>query len=414
MKPDKTLIENAINANLSNASNFLCDLISTPSLPGQETAAMNLAVKVFEKIASVETVPLSNALKDDRDYSDPVSGINYDGRNNLRIVMPGSGDGKNLLLNTHMDTVPPSQGQTQPYEPKIVNGEIFGRGACDAKGQVATIYLMMAALKTLGIKLCGSLAGHIVVEEEVGGNGTLAMARRGENADGCVVLEPTEMRLLSSIRGAVWFHINVKGKPGHSGQAGQTRSALKSAIRIIEILDGYHADLLEKSRGDALFDKYPNPMPLTFGKLAAGNWPATAPGEAEIEGVLGLLPNKTAGQVMEEMRQIIRTEGGDGIKDDFEINFMYRHDASVCPRDSQIVKCMSKATESAGRTPCIDAMTASCDAWFYNNQLKIPTVVFGGGSLSVAHSNNEHMPVDELAKAAEILVNLAIEWCGVK
>ncbi len=74
------------------------------------------------------------------------------------------------------------------------------------------------------MKLRGDVLAHLVVEEEVGGNGTLAMVRRGEQADGCVVMEPTDLRILSSVRGAVWFRVICTGRPGHSGSAG-TRSA---------------------------------------------------------------------------------------------------------------------------------------------------------------------------------------------
>jgi len=116
---------------------------------------------------------------------------------------------------------------------------------------------------------------------------------------------------------------------------------------------------------------------------------------------------------MEEMRSAIRNEGGPDIMDNIDIHFTYRHDSSVCSTEQQIVKQISSAIDKTGRSVDIDAMTASCDAWFYNNQLHIPTVVFGGGSLAVAHSNREHMPLADMAVAAEILVNLAMQWCGV-
>ena len=416
MTIDQQKINDAVAANLPRTEKFLCDLVATPSLPGQESAAMELVAQAFAQIADVTALPLSNDLRKDRDYCDPISDIDYQGRSNLRAVVAGAGGGKNLLLNTHIDTVPPSQGQDRPFEPQIIDGAITGRGSCDAKGQAATIFLTMAAIADLGVKLSGDLIGHLVVEEEVGGNGTLAMVRRGENADGCVVLEPTELRLLTSIRGAVWFRVTLTGKPGHSGEAGKTRSALKMASRVIEILENYHAALLTESLSDPaceIFKDYPNPMPLTIGKLHAGNWAATSPGEAVLEGVLGLLPNKTADQVMAEIRTAISTEGGADIMDNFDIHFMYRHDCSVCPTDHELVKQFSLAAQASNLQVKIDAMTASCDAWFYNNQLDIPTVVFGGGSLSVAHSNNERMPIADLQSAAKTLVNLAVQWCGV-
>jgi len=230
----------------------------------------------------------------------------------------------------------------------------------------------------------------------------------------CVVLEPTDLKVLSSIRGAVWFRVTLTGRAGHSGQAGATRSALKMAIRVVEILEGYHARLLAASRGQGMFDKFPNPMPLTVGHLEAGNWPATAPSQAVLEGVLGLLPNKTARQVMDEMTAAIAEEGGPDIAENFKIHFTYRHDSSVCPADHPLVAGLLAALAESGSAAVIDAMTASCDAWLYNNQLNIPTVVFGGGSLSVAHSAQENMPLSGLAAAATVIAKFATQWCGSK
>ncbi|MCD6365203.1 MAG: M20/M25/M40 family metallo-hydrolase [Planctomycetes bacterium] len=411
MDIDSNRVHEAVAARLDEATKFLSDLIATPSLSGHESAAMDLAAAAMAGPADVERLAMDNSLRDDKDYCDVIADLDYQGRSNLRVSLAGAGGGQNLLLNTHIDTVPPSQGQPRPYEPRIIDGNIFGRGACDAKGQVATVFLAMAALRDLQVDLKGNLIAHIVVEEEVGGNGTLAMVRRGEQASGCVVLEPTDMRILTSSRGGLWYRITLRGKPAHSGEPGMSRSALKMAIRVIEILEGYHDRLLAASRGDPAFDKYPNPMPLTVGTLHAGNWPATAPGEATLEGLIGLLPNKTAAEVMDEVTAAIVNEGGKEIADNFDIHFTYRHDSSVCPVDHPVVKDLAGAIEAAGKEVDIDVMTASCDSWFYSNQLDIPTIIFGGGSLSVAHSNEEHMPIAQLAGASEALVNMALKWC---
>jgi acetylornithine deacetylase len=411
MSIDPDAIRAAVAAKLPEAQQFLADIIATPSLPGQEQVVMELAADAFSRFADVQRVPMTNALRDDPDYSDPVEGIEYDGRFNVRAALAGAGGGRTLLLNSHLDTVPPSQGQIDPYDPRVEAGAMMGRGSCDAKGQVATIYLAMAALASLGVRLPGEVIAHVVVEEENGGNGTLAMVRHGEQADACIVLEPTELTILSSIRGAVWFRVTLIGKPGHSGQAARSRSALDMAIRVIEILRDYHKQLLADSRGDPLFDQFDNPMPLTIGELHAGNWPATAPGEATLAGVLGLLPNKTAADVMGEMDAAIREQGGPDIAESFKLHFMYRHDSSVVPTDHPLVTTLVEASRTADAPGTISAMPASCDAWFYNNQLNIPTAVFGGGSLSVAHSNREKMELDQLAKAAEVVALAAAEFC---
>jgi len=391
---------------------FLSDLIRFPSLPGREMEAVEYAARRFAEIGQVERIPLSNALREDEDYADPVRGIEYAGRSNLRLRVAGSGGGPSLLFNTHLDVVPASQGQERAFEPTLQADRVYGRGACDAKGQAATLFTALLAAQRLGVKLKGDVLAHLVVEEEVGGNGTLAMVRRGEPADGCIVMEPTDLRILSSVRGAVWFRVTCTGRPGHSGRAGDTVSALKLAIRTLDILEQYHARLLANSRGIPLFDQFANPMPITFGKLAAGDWPATAPASASLEGVLGFLPNKTRQQVMEEIRQAILEGGDDWLREHFRLEFMYRHDAHVLDPAHPLVTGLAACCREAGASGEVSAMTASCDSWFYNNQLRIPTLVFGPGSLRYAHSNEEQIGLEEIGQAAAILLRFLAGWCG--
>jgi acetylornithine deacetylase len=406
-------LRSAMDALRPETADFLCELIRFPSVPGQEHGAVEYAARRFAEVAEVEHVPLSNTLRADEDYADPVPDLNYEGRSNLRVRVPGKGGGRSLLFNTHLDVVPASAGQLRPFDPEVIDGVVRGRGACDAKGQAAAIFTALLALKRMGVRLKGDVLAHLVVEEEVGGNGTLAMARRGEQADACIVMEPTDLKILSSVRGAVWFRVICKGKPGHSGRAGDTVSALKMAIKVIEILEGYHARLLAASRGIHLFDAFPNPMPITFGKLSAGDWPATAPSRAVVEGVLGLLPNKTRYQVMDEMRQAILECGDDWLREHFELQFMYRHDAHVLETNHPLVTGLAECCRETGAAGEVTAMTASCDSWFYNNQLGIPTVVFGPGSLGFAHSNEEQIRLDDIAAGAAILARFLMRWCEV-
>ena len=407
------LIWRTIEDLLPDAQRFLGELIAIPSLPGQEANAMLYCEREFLPLGvEVQRIPLFDALKNDPDYSDPVPGIAYDGRFNLRVIRAGRGGGRKLIINAHTDVVPPSEGMIDPFSPRVENGVIFGRGACDDKGQVALLYLVLKVLHRLDRALRGDLVGHLVVEEENGGNGTLAMARTREKADGCLVLEASERKLFTAIRGAIWFHLVLHGQAGHSGQAGQTRSALLMARDAIAILERYHASLLASSRGLPLFDVFPDPMPITFGKLQAGNWPAAAPSQAVIEGVLGLLPNKSKERVCQEMREALTHGGDESFARNFELSFMYRHDSSVADPGHPFPQAFLASAKRVGAPVEIGAMTASCDAWLYNNQLGIPTAVFGAGSLKVAHSKDEQLALQDLAKAARVLTAFVSDYCG--
>ncbi|MGE4563926.1 MAG: M20 family metallopeptidase [Victivallaceae bacterium] len=407
---DRKAIESAVAELLPDAQRFLCEIMRFPSTPGQEHDEMLFLEKAFAKLpVKVERVNLSESIKNDPDYCDPVPDIVYDGRFNLRVRIPGAGEGRKLMFNAHTDAVPPSDGMTEAWNPRIEDGKIYGRGACDDKGQVAVFYLVCKVIAKLGLKFKGDIVGHLVNEEENGGNGSLAMARTGEKADACIVLEPTESRILTSIRGAVWFKIAFRGVAGHSGQAGQTKSALLMARDAIGILEKYHAGLLAASRGFPLFDPYPNPMPITFGKLHAGNWPAAAPNSAVLEGVLGFLPNKTKEEICAEMKAALIAGGLN--ESDFDLSFMYRHDCSVVDPQHELPQGLLKAAEAVNVPLRIDAFTASCDAWFYNNQLGIPTVVFGAGTLKVAHSIHEHIEVASIGETAKVLVDYIAGFC---
>ena len=410
---DNETIAAAVQRLLPETEKVLCDLIGMRSTSGREGAEMEFLHDLARALdVEAEKVALCDALREDPDYSDPIPDISYDGRFNLRMVRRGAGGGKAVILNTHTDVVPPSEGMIDPWQPRVRGGVVFGRGACDAQGQVATVLLVLKALQELGVQLNGDVIAHLVVEEENGGNGTLAMARRGEEADACIVCEPTGGKLMTSIRGAVWFRLLLRGRAGHSGQAAKSRSALRMARDAMDILEKYHDDLLAASRGFPLFDPNPNPMPITFGRLQAGNWPATAPSRAVIEGVLGLLPNKTKEEVCEEMRQALLRSGSGLAPEDVELTFMYRHDSSVLDSGHELPRTLLNAAEKAGAPLEIDGMPASCDAWFYNNQLGIPTVVAGPGTLAVAHSKDEQIDMQQIAKAAGTLVNFLMDYCG--
>lgn len=387
-----------------SVTQILCDLIAIPSTRGGEGAAQRYLMEKLKPLCQqCDFVTVPESIVEDPDYSFPIEGLTYADRPNILAVQKGKKPGKTLIFNTHLDTVPPSPGQDNAYKPIVKDGVIYGRGACDAKGQAVTMYLVAEALAELGLP-SGEVNYHFVIEEECGGNGTLAMVRRGAKADAAIVMEPSNMTIQPSVRGAVWFDVTCYGRSGHSGRAGDVVSALKKAIIAIDLLEKYHTNLLAASRHVPLFDKFANPMPITFGELHAGDWPATAPSVARFRGVMGLLPNVTREEVMEGMRRAIAESDDEWLRDNFEINFIYKHDANVIPVDHSLVKGIEAACSSVGVKPEITAMTASCDAWLYNNQLKIPTLVFGPGDLKYAHSREEHINVDEILKAAEVLV----------
>ena len=391
---------------------LLMDLIRIPSTRCKEGPAIrHLHQAMGPLVDQCELIEISDSIMQDPDYAFPLPGHTYADTPNLECIIRGRGGGRSIVFNTHLDVVPPSEGQDDAFSPRMENGTVFGRGACDAKGQAATLFALALLLKQRGSRPPGDVIFHFVFEEECGGNGTLAMIRRGVQAEAAVVLEPSELAVIPAVRGAVWFDLKTFGHAGHSGAKGSTVSALKKAVEAMAILEGYHDRLLAASRGMPLFDRYEDPMPLTFGQCVAGNWPASVPSEAVIKGVLGFLPNKNRHQVQQEMREAILAEGDDWLREHFELTFpMLNSDGYTVPEDHPLPTALVEAARKNGAPSEVRAMTAACDAWFYNNQVGVPTVVFGPGSLGHAHSKDEHIRLDDIMTAASALVDFVLAY----
>lgn len=391
---------------------LLFELIAIPSTRGKEGPAMRcLQQRIAPYVDSAELIFVDDTLMDDRDYAFPIKGISYQDTPNLECIIRGKGNGPKIIFNTHLDVVPPSEGQENAFTPVIQNGVIFGRGACDAKGQAATLFALAMLMKQKKVRPPGDIIFHFVFEEENGGNGTLAMIRRGVEADAAIVLEPSELAIIPAVRGAVWFQLKTYGQAGHSGSKSSTVSALEKAIRGMQILEQYHDRLLYASRGIPLFDEFEDPMPITFGQCTAGKWPASVPSEAVVRGVLGFLTNKNRFDVQEEMRQAILKEGDSWLRDNFELTFpMLNSDGNIIPVDHPLTQTLVRVAREHGLPGEVRAMTAACDAWFYNNQAKIPTVVFGPGSLTYAHSQNEQIRLEDILTATAILLDFVLAY----
>lgn len=386
---------------------FLMDLIRIPSTRGNEGPASRY---VYDKICTLvdqcELVPIDDSIMQDPDYAFPLPGFTYKDTPNVECVIRGSGEGPTIVFNAHLDVVPASEGQEDAFIPRDENGVIFGRGASDDKGQVATMYALALLLRERGIRPKGDLIFHFVIEEENGGNGTLAMIRRGVKADAAIVLESSNLAVIPAVRGAVWFELKVFGRAAHSGNAQGRISALDKAFEAIQIWRGYHDRLLAESHHLPLFDKYADPMPLTIGQCQAGAWPASVPSLAVLKGLIGFLPNKNRHEVQAGLRQALLDEGDEWLREHFELSFpMLNNDGNSLPVDHPLVTGLVKSVQAKGLSGEVHAMTAACDAWLYNNQVGIPTVVFGPGSILNAHSKEEQISMDEILQAAEILAD---------
>lgn len=211
----------------SKISELLFDLCSLRSIPGadvaeaalEENAVFDRLIKMIQNEAlpgRIEKRTIDESIADDRRYTKPYYTADekpYRNRSNLiHIYEPENGviSGPSLALNAHIDTVAPY------FTPYIKEGELYGRGACDDKGCCTAILgasiLLEKLRKFCGIAPAGRIVSMFVIDEESGGNGSLALAADTQLAtlyDTIIIAESTQDQIHVSNRGAVWYKVDL-------------------------------------------------------------------------------------------------------------------------------------------------------------------------------------------------------------
>ena len=151
------------------------------------------------------------------------------GRPSVVGVVRGSGDGRSLMLNAHMDTVG-AGGMSSPFSPVARDGRVYGRGAYDMKASLAAI--MLAARSARSLHLKGDVTVTAVADEEVASFGTTAVLSQFR-ADYAIVTEPTELRLCLAHKGFVWLEVETHGVAAHGSRADLGVDAIAHMGRVL-------------------------------------------------------------------------------------------------------------------------------------------------------------------------------------
>jgi len=396
------------------AQELLVESIRLPSTHGDEAPVQDyLERKWTEAGLRVERHPIPEDIKSDDEYSHPAQDRPYAGRHNL-VVRTGSGNGRSLIINAHSDVVP-AEDWPEAFEPRVEGDVIRGRGACDDKGCIAAMFLAALAARQLGIEPAGEVVYQMVIEEEVGGNGSLALIREGVKADGVVVLEPTGLHVHPANRGAIWFRFEFEGRPCHMGRKHEGVNAIDLACETIGILYEYEKELIRDCESQPLFAHYEFPTQVNVGMLHGGEWPSMVPASAVMEGGVGFLPNRPMEQVKADLVRYIEERGSEELKSRYTLSFPKLHnDSYETPRDHPLVRACAAAAREAGTPDEITGWNVSCDARLFAKVGGMPTVVFGPGRIEDAHSRAECVNMNEIVKAAEMLLRLIEQWCSDK
>jgi acetylornithine deacetylase len=396
---------------------YLCELISFPSVGGQESPAQrNIAATMRGLGLGVETWDVDfEKIRGHPAFSMPI-----ERREGIGVVGSyGEVKGKSLIINGHMDVVSPgdeSKWRHPPWRGTLADGRVYGRGSADMKGGIVAALYAVKAIVDSGVPLRGRVMLETVIGEEDGGVGALDAVLRGYRADAAIVPEPSELCAVPAHAGVMAFRVTVQGKAAHASLRTEGVSAIDKFLPLYEALKRLETERNARIK-DPLYKSYDIPSPLSIGKIVGGEWPGTVPENLYFEGRVGVHTDETCGEVRKQLEAAVKREAE---ADPWLREHMprvdwngYRFDPAKIPADHPIMETVKAAyRDVAGSLPRVEGRTYSSDMRLLVNLGATPTMIFGPGELREAHSANESVSVENLEKAAKTYVLSILRWCN--
>jgi acetylornithine deacetylase len=316
------------------------------------------------------------------------------GRANVVGRVRGTGGGRTLLLNAHLDTVALG-GPDGGLAPRVEDGRLYGRGSYDMKGGLVAI--LLAAARAVDLRLAGDLVVTAVSDEEDRSIGSERIAATVQ-ADAAIVTEPTDMRLAIAHRGFLWLELDMPGVAAHGSRYDLGVDAIARMGPVLTSL----GDLDESLRAAR------KPHPLLGGAsvhaslIEGGTELSTYPGRCVLVVERRTVPGETVEQVEEELREI----AGEA-----SVRTLFVREPMETPRDAPIVEALSRnARPLLGGPPEIVGVPYWTDAALFA-AAGIPSVVFGPGGEG-AHAETEWVELADVERTAEIVLTTAAEFCS--
>jgi acetylornithine deacetylase len=312
------------------------------------------------------------------------------GRFNVVGIARGSGGGRSLLLNAHMDTVG-TAGMESPLEPCEEDGRIYGRGAYDMKASLAAI--MLAGARAVNAGLRGDVIVTAVADEEVGSVGSEAIAR-SYSADAAIVAEPTEERLAVAHRGFAWIELETRGIAAHGSRPDLGEDAIARMGEVLVRL----AALDEELRG-----RPPHGLLGTGSAHASliegGTELSTYPDRCVLQAERRTLPGETEADVRAEAQALLA-----GLDGSAEVTF-FREPFEVDEAE-EIVGLVARHANG----PEVIGVPYWADSALFASA-GMSTVVFGPRGEG-AHAAVEWVDTASAERCAEVYSAVAAELCA--
>lgn len=322
------------------------------------------------------------------------------GRPNVIATLKGSKPGPTVLLAGHLDTVGINDYEN-PFDARVENGRIYGRGSCDMKAALAAFAEVARVVSESGVDFAGELLIGGIADEEDRMAGSRRWAETGVVPDYAIVGEPSGLVVCPAHKGQLGSTIRTFGKAVHSSLRSQGVNAIEKMAEVIAAFADYNDELLARPHHELV-----GHGTFSVGVISGGEIMSTVPDLCQIEVDRRMIPGETPEQILAEYRELLDPL----VENDPE--FRYEIDSPTMfggvldtPLDNPVVTTTVAEMAAVTGTPgLVEAFTGATDAPNFG----CPAVIYGPGSLAQAHTLDEFVAIDELMVAARVYLRTTL------
>jgi acetylornithine deacetylase/succinyl-diaminopimelate desuccinylase family protein len=324
------------------------------------------------------------------------------GRPSVVAIARGTGGGRSLMLNAHMDTVGVA-GMERPHNPVVQGSRLYGRGAFDMKGGLAAIMFAAAAAKKQQLR--GDVILTAVSDEEYASIGTASIVKRW-HADAAIVTEPTGLEICIAHKGFIWLEIETRGIAAHGSLPDLGVDAI---VKMGKVLVGLEE--LDRSLRSAPSHHLLGSGSLHASLISGGQELSSYPERCILSVERRTVPGETARDVESQVREILDQLAASDAAFNAALRITLLREAFEVSQDEPIVQAVRRhAAAILGQEPGITGATAWMDSAILS-AAGIPAVIFGPGGEG-AHAVVEWVDLEQVQRCVEVLVASAEEFCG--
>ncbi len=312
----------------------------------------------------------------------------------------GTGKGPTLVFCAHLDTVATSGMTIAPFEPRVHDGRLYGRGSYDMKGSAGAMLAAAAALAAEPDVFQGRVLLALVADEEYASLGAIDFVAR-HAADACIVTEPSEGRLILAHKGFMWLELETRGRAAHGSRWDLGVSAIATMGRLVAALETFDRAELRRRTHPLV-----GPASMHCAGIEGGvGWSTYAP-SCRLRVERRMIPGESPEEVEREIATVATRAAGDDVR----VTRVFDRPSLVCDRDAAIAACLRDAiAATTGLVPEEAGVAYWMDAAVFA-QAGIPTVNYGPSGAG-AHEAIEWVEIDSLVRVARVLVESARRFC---